>query len=271
MVCAIVYTDDRPVSFRHGMLHRGRGRARVTLERRPLLDGEYLLLTLPQTAMQRSEKRCLKKARRLLRDTPATALCWSGQTGVMAPMLLEGLLQDSSYATATPRDYAPIYRLPMLIRAASLCDVPIRRRRISIVDRSGSQCDMELLLNAARLAGELQLCTREKSPLIGLAEHLYDETGLSPRLCTQERAEGDLILLLDADQEYTVRGRIVLDFSQKPAKIAQGRVFTTTSIHLSAALRAQLPPSFSSLESATLLYLALGAQGMESFRPCQLM
>ena len=51
MVCAIVFVDDRPVSFRHGMLHRGRGRAKVTLERRPLLEGEYLLLTLPQGSL----------------------------------------------------------------------------------------------------------------------------------------------------------------------------------------------------------------------------
>ena len=271
MVCAIVFVDDRPVSFRHGMLHRGRGRAKVTLERRPPLEGEYLLLTLPQTAVQRSEKRCLKRACRLLRDTPASALCWSGQTALMAPALLEGLLQSAPYATATARDYAPVYLLPMLVRAASLCDVPIRRRRISIVDQKGTLCGMELLLNAARLAGELQICTCEGSPLVGLSERLYDETGLSPLLCTEKRADGDLTLVLDADQSFTVRSRIVLDFSPQPAKVTQGRVFTTTSLHLSPSLRSQLPSSFSALENATLLYLSLGRQGMEGFRPCQLM
>ena len=100
MAGAIGFVDDRPVSFRHGMLHRGRGRAKVTLERRPLLEGEYLLLTLPQTAVQRSEKRCLKRACRLLRDTPASALCWSGQTALMAPALLGGLLNGASLRDA---------------------------------------------------------------------------------------------------------------------------------------------------------------------------
>ena len=270
MVCAIVFVDDRPVSFKHGALHRGRGRAKVTLEQRPVLDGAYLLLTLPQTAMQRSEKRCLKRVGRLLKDADVTAWCWSGQTAVMSKLLLPALLEQP-YQTASPRDYAAIYRLPMLTRAASLCDVPIRRRRISIVDEKGLLCDMELLLNAARLAGELQLCTAEGSPLVQRAEHLYEATGLSPRLCMEKRAEADLTVLLDADETYSVRSRIVLDFSKKAAKVTQGRVFTTTSLRLAPALRAQLPPSFSTLESATLLYLTFGAERMESFRPDQLM
>ena len=77
--------------------------------------------------------------------------------------------------------------------------------------------------------------------------------------------------MLDADQSFTVRSRIVLDFSPQPAKVTQGRVFTTTSLYLSPSLRSQLPSSFSALENATLLYLSLGRQGMEGFRPCQLM
>ncbi|MBQ6059752.1 MAG: hypothetical protein IJL39_06850 [Clostridia bacterium] len=270
MVCAIVYEDDREVRFRRGALYRKGGQGKVRLEQKKLAETEYLLLTLPHTMMQKNERRCFKRAERMLSREEINAVVWSGQTAVMSQLLLPKLL-DKGYSTATGRDYAPIYLLPMLVRAASLCGVAIEKRKLAIVDRSAKSCSVELLLHAARLAGEVVLYTDEEETAAPRTEEVFEQTGLAIGLRSQNRVDADLALLLDTSGEDIVRSRIVLDFSARPAVILQGRVFTTTTLFIPAPIAAQLPASFSEVERATLLYLVLGKDGMESFRPGQLM
>ncbi|MBQ2697259.1 MAG: hypothetical protein IJF59_01180, partial [Clostridia bacterium] len=121
-------------------------------------------------------------------------------------------------------------------------------------------------VNAARLGASLCLYTERPERLEPLADQLADCTGLAPLFSDQHRVESDLAVLLEGDESYQIRARLILDLSGGACRIVEGRAFSGLTLRLPPPLADELPPALSEQEKAVLLYLVLGGEQLATFR-----
>ncbi|NLT58717.1 MAG: hypothetical protein GXX99_07115 [Clostridiales bacterium] len=264
MVCVLVCGDDRP----DRLLDRWFG-GRPTPEevRLPVGGGAYTLLTLPDRLLRRRGRRASKKINRLLLQAGATELLFSQALVRAYPQLPEALGPRQGGPSG---GYAALFLGPMLQRAATLCGLPPARRSLAIVDLGGGMVGEDLLLEAAQVAGRLSVVTAAPESFAQLAEAVFEQTGLPIQVQAGERAEADIVLLLQCGEGFSVRAKILLNPTAQSPRIVDGRCFRSVLLKLPQNLQACLPKQLTEPERLTLLWRVLGDAWLQSLPVGQL-
>ena len=246
-------------------------RNRIAIEEKEFWHGgpQVLLLRVPPHLAERPGG--WRKLDRMLHNNDISALLCSAEILSQSPPEAQEIM--ARYRSVTPTDYAGTFLKPMLSQAAAFCPKPLQKRSLCIVDQSGERLEYELLLRAAQLAGRVSILTDRPTTMEPLLERLFDQTGLPVQCLRKNRAEADLVLLLQ-HTGLSVRAMIVLDLCAaggERAHVLERRIFRSLTLKLPPAIAANLPVELTAAERSCLMMLLLDRSTFESLRPDRLL
>ncbi len=230
----------------------------------PNVGGSFIVAAI---GMPKSERRFSKKLRQMLKKQGATSVFISRQLEIMIPCVND-VVKALGLRIIMERDHS--YKLVnhMLKRACDLCGVPIKERKVTIVDLNAELLSYELLLCASQNAKVLHLMTSKGRIADPLTERLMSETGLAVRTMSVSHFKSDVALILDCKEGYRGSARVSVNLTGENYMPLDGRMFRSMTLSLPPAL--PLPRQLSMLEKTTLIFEVADRDVTNSFKPYML-